>query len=87
MYLGILLMLAGVAIWVGSLPMLVAPLGFVILTSIVFIPYEEQRLREAFGAEYEAYAKKGPKVALIDATPNMPMRLTTQASPAANRHR
>lgn len=58
MYLGILLMLAGVAIWVGSLPMMVAPVGFVILTSIVFIPYEEQRLREAFGAEYEAYARK-----------------------------
>lgn len=55
MYLGIAIMLLGIAIWVGSLPMLIAPAGFVAFMSLVFIPYEEQRLRETFGDAYIAY--------------------------------
>ena len=58
MYLGILMMLLGVALWVGSLPMLIAPLGFLLLMSLVFIPYEEGRLRELFGEAYNAYSAR-----------------------------
>jgi protein-S-isoprenylcysteine O-methyltransferase Ste14 len=57
MYLGIVIMLLGVAAWVGSFPMLIAPIGFCVCMSAVFIPYEESRLREAFGDEYLSYAR------------------------------
>ena len=58
MYLGIFIMLVGIAVWVGSLPMFIAPVGFVLLMSWVFIPYEEQRLGEAFGEAYREYSTK-----------------------------
>jgi protein-S-isoprenylcysteine O-methyltransferase Ste14 len=49
MYLAIVVMLLGLAVWVGSLPMLIAPVRFLAFMSLVFIPYEERRLRETFG--------------------------------------
>ena len=55
MYLGIGAMLFGLALAIGSLPMLVAPIGFLVLMDRVFIPYEEQRLRQTFGSVYEEY--------------------------------
>jgi len=58
MYLGIVLMLLGVAAWVGSFPMLIAPLGFFALVSVVFIPHEESRLREVFGDDYVSYSQR-----------------------------
>ena len=58
MYVGIVGMLLGIAVWAGSLPMLIAPIGFFVLMSLVFIPFEERRLREYFGGAYEAYAEK-----------------------------
>src|SRR5262249_55024845 len=58
MYLGIVFMLLGIAVWVGSLAMLIAPVGFFAFMSRVFIPYEEQRLREAFGDDYVSYTQK-----------------------------
>ncbi len=58
MYLGIVMMLLGVAAWVGSFPMLIAPVGFFVFMSTVFIPYEESRLRDAFSDEYLSYAQK-----------------------------
>ena len=58
MYLGIVVILLGIAVWVGSLPMLIAPAGFFAFMSLVFIPYEEQRLREAFGDDYVSYTQK-----------------------------
>ena len=39
-------------------PMLIAPVGFFSLMSLVFIPYEEGRLREAFGETYAAYSSR-----------------------------
>ena len=58
MYLGIVVMLFGIASWLGSWPMLIAPVGFFVLMSLVFIPYEEQRLREIFGEAYASYAER-----------------------------
>jgi protein-S-isoprenylcysteine O-methyltransferase Ste14 len=49
MYLGIVIMLLGIAAWVGSFPMLIATVGFFVFMRAVFIPYEEARLHEAFG--------------------------------------
>jgi len=58
MYVGIVLMLLGLALAVGSWPMLVAPAAFLALISLVFIPHEEQALREIFGDEYAAYTAR-----------------------------
>jgi len=58
MYLGIAIMLLGIAVWVGSFPMLIAPIGFLVIMSAVFVPYEERRLRETFDDEYVSYTRR-----------------------------
>jgi protein-S-isoprenylcysteine O-methyltransferase Ste14 len=57
MYLGITLMLLGISLVAGSPALLIAPIGFLVLMSAVFIPFEENRLREAFGETYERYIR------------------------------
>lgn len=55
MYLGMVVSLLGIAIWVGTLPMFVgAVLDFCVL-NFVFIPYEEAKLSRIFGTSYETY--------------------------------
>lgn len=55
MYLGMLLVLLGAAIKIGS----VESLGFVLLFFCVanwwYIPFEEERMRAAFGDQFDAY--------------------------------
>ncbi len=58
MYLGIVLILLGIAIWVGTLPLFFAPLGFFLTVQSVFIPYEEKNMERTFGREYLEYRKK-----------------------------
>jgi len=57
MYLGIVLMLLGVAIATGSLPCHVATLAFFLVIDFVFCPFEEARLDELFGADYVRYRR------------------------------
>jgi protein-S-isoprenylcysteine O-methyltransferase Ste14 len=58
MYLGMVVSLLGVAIWVGTLPMFVAAfLDFCVL-SFAFIPFEETKMSRIFGSEYDAYRQK-----------------------------
>lgn len=58
MYLGLLLVLSGWAVWLGN------PLGVVLLAVFVWalntlqIKPEETALRAAFGADYDAYCQK-----------------------------
>jgi protein-S-isoprenylcysteine O-methyltransferase Ste14 len=55
MYLGLLLLLIGWAIWLGSAsPWLVPPLFVIILTFVQIIP-EEQALSRNFGEQYVSY--------------------------------
>ena len=55
MYLGLVLSLLGLAVWLGtSTPFLVIPL-FVWVITALFIRTEEQRLEERFGSLYVAY--------------------------------
>jgi len=57
MYLGMVLMLVGCAIYTGTLPFyLVAALYFAII-NIVFCPYEEQKLQRTFGEEFLVYRR------------------------------
>jgi protein-S-isoprenylcysteine O-methyltransferase Ste14 len=55
MYLGIVLMLFGFAAWTGALSCYVAAASFFLLMDRLFCPYEESKLRTAFGAEYVDY--------------------------------
>ena len=58
MYLGMCAILMGVAIILGSVVAFLFPIIFVILMEIMFIPYKEKNLEEAFGGEYFDYKKK-----------------------------
>ena len=58
MYLGIVLMLLGVAFASGGVAFYVAALAFFLIIDSVFCPFEEQKLRRAFGEEYASYATR-----------------------------
>ena len=55
MYLGMIMMLCGIAAYVGTLPFNVAALTYFIIIDRVFCPYEEEKLMAAFGRDYETY--------------------------------
>lgn len=57
MYLGLLLLLIGWAVWLGSAsPWLVPPLFVIVLTLVQIIP-EERALHQRFGEEYVSYQR------------------------------
>lgn len=58
MYLGMLLMLAGAAFFMGTIPSLLAPVAFFIIMDKVFIPFEEGKLLNSFVSEYSDYMEK-----------------------------
>jgi protein-S-isoprenylcysteine O-methyltransferase Ste14 len=58
MDLGILLLLLGIAVYVASLPFLVAPLAFFTIINARQIPFEESRLSAIFGEDYAAYRRR-----------------------------
>jgi len=58
MYLGLALILVGVWILLGSVSPLVGIVGFILVTDQWYIAYEEQRLTETFGQDYEAYQRR-----------------------------
>ena len=55
MYLGMLLMLTGVSFLMGTIPSMLAPIGFFVIIDKVFIPYEEEKLLSDFGDVYSKY--------------------------------
>lgn len=58
MYVGIVVFLSGIALWIGTLPMhMTVPFAFMFL-NFFHIPREEQMLRELFGERYLSYSKK-----------------------------
>jgi len=58
MYLGMLAILLGVAILLGSVVTFVFPILFAILMEAIFIPLEERNLEEIFAERYVEYRKK-----------------------------
>jgi|TARA_B100002003_G_C14099019_1_gene528547 protein-S-isoprenylcysteine O-methyltransferase Ste14 len=58
MYLGMILILLGIAVEVGTIPMFLGPLAFLFTIRIWFIPYEEDKMKKLFGEEYLDYKKK-----------------------------
>ena len=58
MYLGMILILVGIAIVMGSVtPWIIVPL-FVVLIDRIFIQPEELMLEETFGSAFQAYRKR-----------------------------
>ena len=55
MYLGLVIELLGIALYVGTLPMFVATAAMFAVVSLVFVPYEEEKLLRIFGEKYSAY--------------------------------
>jgi protein-S-isoprenylcysteine O-methyltransferase Ste14 len=58
MYLGLVVIALGAAIWAGPWPMLAAPVLVFLTANYVHIPFEEAKLRRQFGEAYEAYAAR-----------------------------
>ena len=58
MYLGMVLLLGGVAFCVGTLPMFLAPLGQFLVMNFAVIPFEEEKMGRQFGERYESYRRK-----------------------------
>jgi protein-S-isoprenylcysteine O-methyltransferase Ste14 len=58
MYLGLSIAALGLAIWVGSWPMLAAPPLTFFVAARFHTPFEEAKMRRQFGAHYDAYAAR-----------------------------
>jgi protein-S-isoprenylcysteine O-methyltransferase Ste14 len=60
MYLGLVLVTLGIALWVGAWPMFLAPIANFATANWVHIPFpfEEEKMRRQFGASFDAYASK-----------------------------
>ncbi len=58
MYLGLTVATLGMAVWVGSWPMLAAPIALFATANWAHIPFEEAKMRRQFGEAYDAYAAR-----------------------------
>jgi protein-S-isoprenylcysteine O-methyltransferase Ste14 len=58
MYLGLVLVSAGIAFLVGSLPMFAVPFLVFATTNWVHIPFEEAKMRRQFGAAFDRYTRQ-----------------------------
>lgn len=57
-YLGMAAVLLGETILLGSLITLISPILFIIISELLFIPFEEENLEKLFGKKYSEYKKK-----------------------------
>jgi len=58
MYLGMLLILLGIAIVLGSIITFIFPIIFILLMEILFIPFEENNLKNIYKQDYKKYKKR-----------------------------
>lgn len=56
MYLGLVLVTLGIAVWVGTWPMFLAPIAVFATANWVHIPFEEAKMHRQFGAAFDEYA-------------------------------
>lgn len=58
MYLGIILILMGISITLGSLSSLLGPVLMLFTLQVVFIPHEESQMEKQFGKKYLEYKQQ-----------------------------
>jgi protein-S-isoprenylcysteine O-methyltransferase Ste14 len=58
MYLGLVILTLGIAIWVGTWPMFGAPIALFATANWVHIPFEEAKMRRQFGSVYDNYVAR-----------------------------
>jgi protein-S-isoprenylcysteine O-methyltransferase Ste14 len=58
MYLGMTLVLLGIAFFVGTLPMFLVPVVFFCIINFVFIPFEEAKMQRQFGDQFANYKQR-----------------------------
>lgn len=58
MYLGLVIVTFGIALWVGAWPMFLAPIATFATVNWVHIPFEETKMHSQFGEEFDAYVRR-----------------------------
>ena len=58
MYLGMVMLLLGIAIYLGNLASLISPILFFVVMDRMFVPYEEKKMENTFGEAYLDYKKQ-----------------------------
>jgi protein-S-isoprenylcysteine O-methyltransferase Ste14 len=58
MYLGILFVLIALVFLLGSLPMLIAPILFLLVMNVYYLPFEETKMEKLFGEAYTQYRQR-----------------------------
>jgi protein-S-isoprenylcysteine O-methyltransferase Ste14 len=58
MYLGLVLVTLGIAIWVGAWPMFLVPCAVFATANWVHIPFEEAKMRRQFANRYDDYVEQ-----------------------------
>ena len=58
MYLGMILMMLGAALYMGTLPFYVSAAAYFMIIDSAFCPFEERKLASSFGDEYRRYASE-----------------------------
>jgi protein-S-isoprenylcysteine O-methyltransferase Ste14 len=58
MYLGLVIVSLGIAVWVGAWPMFLAPLASFATSNWVHIPFEEAKMRRQFAEAFDAYCTR-----------------------------
>jgi protein-S-isoprenylcysteine O-methyltransferase Ste14 len=58
MYLGMMTMLFGLALTLGTLPFYAVAVSFFLIIETTFCPYEEAKLTTAFGESFSRYATR-----------------------------
>ncbi len=61
MYFGFVLLLAGAALLIGGVSAWVGPVAFFVAADRWYIPFEEERMTQTFGADYEEYRGRVPR--------------------------
>jgi protein-S-isoprenylcysteine O-methyltransferase Ste14 len=58
MYVAMILLTLGVAIWIGQPLMYLAPFFMYLVADRIFIPFEEAKMRAQFGEAFDAYCRR-----------------------------
>jgi protein-S-isoprenylcysteine O-methyltransferase Ste14 len=58
MYLGLVTLSLGIAVWIGAWPMFIAPVAVFASVNWVHIPFEEAKMRRQLGATYDNYVAR-----------------------------